>query len=111
MRQRKLYSIKNELIEKSREAMLSAVQIFNNPQIQFKSETFIVLAIIAWTYLLHAYYKHIKIDYRYYEKPKTKKVYNKTKRKAYKYWELERCLDDSSSPIDNASESNLKFLI
>ena len=31
--------------------MLTAVKIFNNPQIEFKSELFIVTNIIAWTYL------------------------------------------------------------
>ena len=47
-----VHSIKTELLTKSREAMLSAVGIYNNPNIKFKSETFIVLAIIAWTYLM-----------------------------------------------------------
>ena len=58
-------SFKIQLIKKSRESALSAVQIFNNPNILFKSETYIVLMIIAWTYLLHAYFKDKKIDYRY----------------------------------------------
>ena len=49
-------SFKIQLIKKSRESALSAVQIFNNPNILFKSETYIVLMIIAWTYLLHAYF-------------------------------------------------------
>lgn len=49
-----------ELIYKSKEAMLSAVQIYNNPLIKFKSEIFIVIAIISWTYLMHAYYKKIR---------------------------------------------------
>ena len=34
------WSIKNDLIEKSKEAMLSAIQIYNNPQIKFKSEIY-----------------------------------------------------------------------
>ncbi len=50
-RNRKFWSYKEELLTKSREAMLSAVQIFNNPSIHFKSETFIVLSNIAWMYL------------------------------------------------------------
>ena len=45
-RNRKIGSVKIELLTKSREAMLAAVQIFNNPNIQFKSESFIVLSII-----------------------------------------------------------------
>ena len=61
-------SVKSELLRKSREAALNAVQTFNNPLTTFKTETFIVLMVIAWTYLLHAYYRHKGVEYRYYEK-------------------------------------------
>lgn len=102
---------RQELIVKSREAMLSAVQIYNNPQITFKSETYISLAVIAWTYLLHAYYANHGVDFRYYKEQGKRKVYDRTKHGAYKHWELERCLDDNSSPIDQITAKNLKFLI
>lgn len=46
----------DERLIRSREAMSIAVQIFNSPIIMFKTETFSVLAIIAWTYLMHEYY-------------------------------------------------------
>lgn len=91
--------------------MLCAVQIFNNPNIIFKSESFIVLANISWTYLLHAYYRENKIDYRYFEQKAQRKKYNKTKRGAFKYWELERCLSEKKCPIDKIPKSNLLFLI
>ena len=91
--------------------MLTSVQIFNNPNIQFKSESFIVLSNIAWTYLLHAYYRSNKIEYRYFETHRQRKRFDKTKRGAFKYWELERCLNDDQCPIDNIAKSNLKFLI
>lgn len=110
-RSRKIWSIKNELLTKSREAMLCAVQIFNNPNIIFKSESFIVLANISWTYLLHAYYRDNKIDYRYYEQKAQRKKFDKTKRGAFKYWELERCLNEKKCPIDKIPKSNLLFLI
>ena len=96
---------------KSKESMLSAVQVFNNPNIQFKSESFIVLVIIAWTYLLHAYYRNNKIEYRYFDKQGKRRKFQTTKQGAYKYWELERCLNDSDSPIDDITVSNLRFLI
>lgn len=102
---------KQELLIKSREAMLSAVQIYNNPQITFKSETFISLAVISWTYLLHTYYANNGIDYRYYKMKGSRKYYDRTKHGAYKHWELERCLDDKNSPIDSETTNNLKFLI
>ena len=100
-----------ELLVKSREAMMSAVQIYNNPQITFKSETFISLAVISWTYLLHAYYANNNVDCRYFHKNGKKKSYDRTKYGAYKHWELDRCLDDKKSPIDQETTKNLKFLI
>jgi len=108
---RRIGSIKNELIKKSRESALAAVQIFNNPNIMFKSEIYIVLMIIAWTYLLHAYYRDKKTDYRYFEEKNSRKKYDKTRRGAFKFWELERCLNDSNCPIDKDTANNLKFLI
>jgi len=91
--------------------MLCAVQIFNNPNIVFKSESFIVLSMVAWTYLLHSYYRSQKIDYRYFKQGTTRKKYDKTKRGSHKYWELERCLDENNCPIDSVPKANLKFLI
>ena len=102
---------RTELVTKSRESMLAAVQIYNNPQITFKTESFITLSIIAWTYLLHAYYANKKIDYRYFHMQGKKKIYDRTKHGAYKHWELERCLDEKQSPIDSDTAQNLKFLI
>lgn len=58
-RNRRVKSVKTELVKKAREAMLAAVQIYNNPQVTFKAESFITLAVIGWTYLLHAYYRSI----------------------------------------------------
>lgn len=110
-RKRKIGSIKTELLVKSREAMLTAVQVFNNPNIQFKSESYIVLSIISWTYLLHAYYRANKIEYRYYKQTGRRRRFDKTKRGAFKYWELERCLNDDNCPIDKVAKANLKFLI
>ena len=110
-RKRKIWSVKNELLTKSRESMLCAVQIFNNPNIAFKSESFIVLSNIAWTYLLHSYYKEKNTDYRYFEQKAKRKKYDKTKRGSFKFWELERCLNENTFPIDSIPKSNLKFLI
>ncbi len=111
MRTRRVGSIKTELLTKSREAALAAIQIFNNPSIGFKSEAYIVLMIIAWTYLLHAYFRDKKIEYRYYKQIGSRKKFNKTKYGAYKCWELEQCLNNEKSPIDKDTSNNLKFLI
>lgn len=110
-RHRRIFSVSHELVEKSREAALAAVQIFNNPQITFKSEIFIVLMNIAWTYLLHAYYRKKGIEYRYFEQKGKYRHFDHTKAGAYKYWELERCLTDKNSPVDKDTSNNLGFLI
>ena len=104
-------SLKTELLTKSREAALTAIRIFNDPQVMFKSESFIVLMNIAWTYLMHAYYRERKIEYRYHKQNKSRKVFDRTKHGQYKYWELERCLNDTASPIDKDAANNLRFLI
>jgi len=110
-RKRSVSSVKNELVTKSKEAALSAIKIFNDPLISFKSETFIVLMVIAWTYLLHAYYRSKRIEYRYFKQGPKRRIFDRTKRGSYKYWELERCLNEKKCPIDKDSENNLKFLI
>jgi hypothetical protein len=110
-RNRRIGSIKNELLCKSREAALAAVQIFNNPNISFKAESYIVLMIIAWTYLLHAYYRSQKIEHRYFSVQGKRRKFDRTKKGAYKYWELERCLNDDNSPTDKDTANNLRFLI
>ncbi len=110
-RNRRVHSVSDELIHKSREAALAAVQIFNNPQITFKSEMFIVLMNIAWTYMLHAFYRKHGVEYRYFEQKGTNRRFDRTAKGAYKYWELERCLNEDPSPVDPDSANNLRFLI
>lgn len=103
----------DELLIKSREAMLLAVQSYNNPTAYFRSEVFIVLAIIAWTYLFHAYYKTQGVDYRF--RIKTKGQSNdvmRTKHGAERYWGLIQCLKAPECPdIEEGAKRNLEFLI
>lgn len=100
-----------ELITKAKESALCSIKVFNDPLIKFKSEAFIVLMVIAWTYLLHAYYRWKGIDYRYFNQTGKRKKYDRTKHGAKKYWELERCLHDPNCPIDKDTKNNLKFLV
>ena len=106
-------SIKGQLLSKSREAALNAIQTFNNPLTAFKAETFIVLMVIAWTYLLHAHYRREGVEYRYYmvREGSKRRTFDRTKSGAFKYWELERCLNENKCPLDTPTKSNLRFLI
>ncbi|NQE61977.1 DUF3644 domain-containing protein [Caulobacter sp. RHG1] len=101
--------IGDELLIKAREAMLHAVQGFNNPRAHFKSEIFIVTAVIAWTYLLHAHFKRLGLDYRYRDRHTGNVL--QTRHGADKHWELEQCLGQAECPLDAPTKANLKFLI
>ncbi len=103
--------VKRALLSKSREAALNAVQTFNNPLTTFKTETFIVLMTIAWTYLLHAHYRQKGVEYRYYVEGPQRRKFSRTKSGTFKYWELRRCLNEKSCPLDGPTKSNLHFLI
>ena len=108
---RRIFSEKRDLIHKAREAMLSAVQIYNNPLITFKTESFIVLSIIAWTYLLHAYYRSKSIDYRYFTRPVKRKKFFRNPDGSIKYWDLKECISKEICPLDKDTKNNLEFLI
>jgi hypothetical protein len=104
-------SIAKELVRKAREAMLTAVQVFNNPQVEFKSELFIVTTIIAWTYLLHAFYRTKHVEYRQFKPGQKRRHFLRTKFGAIRHWSLEECLSAPSCPLDDVVKKNLLFLI
>lgn len=108
---RKIFSEKIDLIHKAREATLSAVQIYNNPLITFKTESFIVLSVIAWTYMLHAYYRSKGVDYRYFTKPKKRKKFDRNPDGSIRYWDLTECISKKICPLDKDTKNNLEFLI
>ena len=97
----------DELLIKAREAMIAAVHTFNSAGLFFRAELFIVTAIIAWTYLMHAYYKREGVDYRY----KKAGTVQKTKNGADKHWELGQCISHGGCPLEKGIVDNLKFLI
>ena len=103
--------IRLRLIAEAKQAALNAIQTFNNPLAMFKTETFIVLMVIAWRSLLHSYYRSHGVEYKYFDQKPQRRRFHRTKSGAYKYWELERCLSDSRCPLDEPTKSNLRFLI
>jgi hypothetical protein len=97
----------DELLIKARETMIAAVHTFNGAGLTFRSEIFIVTVVIAWTYLLHAWFKREGIEYRYV----TDGEVHKTKEGADKYLELGACLRHANSPVDAGAKRNLEFLL
>ena len=108
---KRIGSMKIQLLEKSREAALNAVQSYNSPLTTFKTETFIVLMTIAWTYLLHAYYRGQGVEYRYYKNQAKRRRFERTKSGAFKYWDLAECLSVDACPLDEPTKLNLRFMI
>ena len=108
---RAIFSEKRDLILKAKEAMLSAVQIYNNPLISFKTESFIVLSLIAWTYLLHAYYRAKRVDYRYFTKSGKYKKFVRNPDRSIKYWDLKEGISKEVCQLDKDTVNNLTFLI
>jgi hypothetical protein len=98
----------DELLIKAREAMIAAVHIFNGAGLTFRAELFIVTSIIAWTYLLHAWFRREGINYRYIKADGT---VQKTKHGADSYWELGKCLRHARCPIAAGAIKNLDFLL
>lgn len=101
----------DELLIKSREAMIAAVHTFNSAGLTFRAELFIVTAVIAWTYLLHAWFKREGIDYRHMKNQNGQKVATKTPNGADKFWELGQCLKESRCPVEQGTKDNLTFLL
>lgn len=97
----------DELLIKAREAMIAAVQTFNSAGLTFRSEIFIVTAMIAWTYLLHAWFKKEGIEYRHFVGGELQR----TKEGAPKYLELGACLRHRRAPISAGAKRNLEFLL
>lgn len=58
----------SQQVHKSIEIMKTAVLVYNNHTITTRSESFIVLAVIAWTYALHAFYHSSGIEPVYVDK-------------------------------------------
>jgi hypothetical protein len=95
-------------LDKSREAALLAIQIYNNPTLSFRTEGFIVYMIISYTALFHAIFEREKIEYWYFdtETGNPKKIDGDKM-----YWELSRCLDEYYKDQQTAERANLKFCI
>jgi len=98
----------DELLVKAREAMIAAVHTFNGAGLTFRAELFIVTSIIAWTYLMHAWFRRENIDYRYVSADGDVK---KTKNGADCYWELGKCLRHARCPLSDGVIKNLEFLL
>ena len=99
----------DELLIKAREAMIGAVHVFNGAGLHFRTELFVVTAIIAWIYLHHAFFKRENIDYRYTRNVDGAREIITTPNGADKYWELGHCLRHAQCPLTTAEKRTWSF--
>ena len=88
------------LLEKSVKTALLAVEIYNKPTINYRTEAYIVMMNIAWTSLFHAIFANNSINYKY-------KIEDSTDEK---FFELNKCLSVYTGPLQKEIEANLNFL-
>ena len=96
------------LLAKSRESALAAVRVYNDPLSGFRTETFIVLMVIAWNSLLQAVLERSGVDY--YERDETgAQVVIGGRAKVLETWQLvQRAL---SANEYRAVRANLDFFL
>lgn len=94
-------------VRKSVEIFKTAVLVYNNNILSTRSETFIVLSIIAWTYLLHARLNQKSINPVYKNSDGTPVLIDGQE----KLWELSHCIERPEAGISVGEKANLKYLI
>ena len=100
------------ILENSRSSALAAVETYNKPNSKYKIENYIILIVVAWTKLFHAYFQNmIGEKYFYKEKNGRYKIIDGEK----KAWELKECIKNyrKQGPvqISDAVVANLHFFI
>ena len=94
-------------LEGSIDAALLAVEVYNKPRTTFRSQAYIVLMVIAWTRLFHAYFNKTIGNRYYYKKDNGRYQVIDGERKA---WELKTCINGYGS-LSEPVKANLDFFI
>lgn len=89
------------------EAMKSAVANFNNPSNVWKSETFCVNAVTAWTYLTHAWFMKEEVAFHHVKDDAQPVLIDGRP----KLWELSKCIEQEEIDLCQPIKSNLKYLV
>lgn len=101
------------ILDNSLNSAFTAVETYNRPRTKFRIENYIVLMVIAWTKLFHAYFQST-IGERYFYKEKNgryKKIDGEKKA-----WELKECIKNFQKlsqeySLSKAAVANLEFFI
>ena len=104
------------ILEGSINTALLAVEVYNKPRTTFRSQAYIVLMIIAWTRLFHAYFNKTIGDKYYYKSKNGRYEIIDKDDKERKAWDLNVCIDKFGSISESVSlsesvKANLKLFI
>jgi hypothetical protein len=95
------------LLDKSREAALLGVQIYNNPLISFRTPGYIVQMIIAHTALFHAVFERNGVPYWYNKPDGSPEIIDGDK----KAWDITKCLQEYYPKSTLPEVENLRAMI
>jgi hypothetical protein len=96
------------LLAKARESGLAALRVYNDPLAGFRSETFIVLMVIAWNSLFQAILERDRVDY-YARDDEGRQVLIDGRAKVKETWELVHLV--LTGPGRAAMRANLDFFL
>lgn len=94
-------------VRKAVEIFKTAVLVYNNNTLSTRSETFIVLSIIAWTYLLHARLTEQGVTPTFKNADGSPVMIDGQE----KLWELGYCIERPQSGLSAGEKANLRYLI
>jgi hypothetical protein len=94
-------------VRKAIEIFKTAVLVYNNNTLSTRSETFIVLSIIAWTYLLHARLTEQGVTPAFKNADGSPVMIDGQE----KLWELGYCIERPQSGLSAGEKANLRYLI
>lgn len=89
------------------EAIKTAVAVFNNPNFDWKCQSFSVNAVMAWMYLCHARLDDLGIGYHYLNDDGSVKMIDNRP----KLWELSTCIKNQDLALPESVKKNLQYII
>ena len=110
---KRLSSITKDNLEKCHAAAVAAVDSYNRPGPRFRTALYVVLIIIAWQALFHAYFykQNQKPWYRSGESKHKKGVRYERVDGEPKHWDLSTCLNKYFRGEHPPERKNLEFLL
>ena len=98
-------------LEKARSSALAAVEIYNKPGISFRTRTFVILMVVAWTALFHAVYFRNKRRPWYVRSGSGRGIRYHYRDGDPVHWDLAMCVKSYWRGQQPPERKNLEFMI